>query len=140
MPNISPRTQRSRKPGKSRKKAHGQNARATKNRGLSHKHQRTLVPDACDEIDRVCDLLRAAPLFHMLARMVRQIDEKMPPEQRDEIARFAKKHYDYDIDRLIEQPHEMTVIDELPDALAATARWRLERLGKALYRGLRGKE
>ena len=107
---------------------------------MSHKHQRTLTLDACDEIDRISDLLRAAPMFHMLARMVRQIDDGLPPHERDEIARFAKKHYDYDIDLLVEQPHEMTVIDELPDALTATALWKLERLGKALYRGLRGRE
>jgi hypothetical protein len=138
MPNISPRTQRSRKPGKSpksRKKGRGRHAHGSL-RGLSHKNQRTLVLDACDELDRICDMLRAAPMFAALALMVREVDEGMPPERRDQIARFAKKHYDYDIDKLIEQPWEMEVINQLPDALTAAARWRLERLDKALSLGV----
>jgi hypothetical protein len=138
VPNISLRKKRTRKSPKSRKQTHGRHARGTHSGGLSHKDQRSLVLDACDEIDRICDMLRAAPMFAALAIMVRDVDQGMAPEKRDQIARVAKKHFDYDIDKLIEQPWEMEVINQLPDALTAAARWRLERLDKVLYRGLRG--
>jgi hypothetical protein len=126
VPNISPRKKSPRKP---RPRKHRRNRRKT---GLSHKDQRSLTVEAGSEIERVCDMLEASQWFTKLAMQMREIEKGVPPEQRDEIARFAKLHFDFDIDRLTEQPWEMRIVGELPDAMIASARWRLERLERVL--------